>query len=263
MLQEQPLFTSQNRGFRYGDGVFETIKFFKGRILLEELHFDRLFTSLHLLKILARENFTPEAIRQNIIALCQLNNCSNLARVRLAVYRNNNSSAGFVIETHSLETEVNELNKEGWKVDLYPYARKSCDAFANIKSANYLPYVMADLYSKESGVQETILLNTENNLCDASKANIFLVIKNQVYTPALHQGCVNGVKRRFVIEELKNRGLVVHQQVIQEQHLLNADEVFLTNAIKDIRWVNSFKNTKYGNSFVMNFYKNVFTGLYQ
>ena len=89
-----------------------------------------------------------------------------------------------------------------------------------------------------------------------------LVVKDELFTPALHQGCVNGVKRRFVIEELKKGGIVLHQQAIDEHLLLKADEVFLTNAIKDIRWVRSFKSKLYTHSFVTDFYKKIFSPIY-
>ena len=249
------------RGFRYGDGVFETMKVFNGRLLLEEFHFDRLFSSLSLLKITA-DDFNRELFAQKILELCTLNKCIESARVRLTVYRDEENKGGFVLEANSLDRSVNELNKEGWTINIYPLARKSCDAFANLKSANYLPYVMADLYAKETDCNETIVLNTENHLCDASKANIFFLVKDEIYTPALHQGCVNGVKRRYIIEELKKEKIVVDQRAISESLLLEADEVFLTNAINDIRWVKSFRNKTYNNSFVGEFYKKIFSMVY-
>ena len=262
MLSQKLLFTPQNRCFKYGDGLFETIKVFRGIIMLEEFHFDRLFTGLGLLKILAPNNFTREALVQKITALCSLNRCLASARVRLAVYRDEGNKAGFVIEANSLDVNVNQLNKTGWAIDIYPFSRKSCDAFSNLKSANYLPYVMAELFAKEMNCEESILLNTENNLCDASKANIFLLVKDEVYTPALHQGCVNGVKRRFIIEEFKKRGIVTHQQVVDEQLLSEADEVFLTNAINDIRWVKSFRDKTYADNFIVQFHKEIFSTIY-
>ena len=103
-------------------------------------------------------------------------------------------------------------------------------------------------------------LNTEVKL---PKANIFLLLKDEIFTPALHQGCVNGVKRRFIIEELKKRGIAAHQQAVDESLLFEADEVFLTNAINDIRWIGTFRNKTYGNSFVNKFYEDVFSSVYQ
>jgi branched-chain amino acid aminotransferase len=125
-----------------------------------------------------------------------------------------------------------------------------------------LPYVLADLYAKEMRCHESIVLNTYNNLCDASKANIFLLVKDEVYTPALHQGCVNGVKRRFVIDELKKEGCPVYQREVDEELLLTANEVFLTNAITDIRWVKTFRNKTYGNAFTKEFYRKNFSTIY-
>ena len=256
------MFTAANRGFRYGDGVFETIKVFQGKILLDEFHFDRLFSSLPLLKINTTENFTRENLAQQILELCGLNNCIASARVRIAVYREEENKMGFVIETFHLDERANQLNEEGWRITIFPLARKSCDAFANLKSANYLPYVMAEFYAKEKKCEEAIVLNSQAHLCDASKANVFLVVKNEVYTPTLHQGCVNGVKRRFVIEELKKQGIVVHQSIVEEKLLLEADEVFLTNAINDIRWVGYYKERVYLNSFTRQFYSNLFSKIY-
>jgi branched-chain amino acid aminotransferase len=262
IILQQPLFTSENRGFRYGDGVFETIKVFKGTILLDQYHFDRLFLSLSLLKIFLTPDLNATTLENYILELCGANECLDSARVRLAVFRREEGHASFVIEASPLDEKANELNVKGWKINIFPDARKSCDAFANLKSANYLPYVLADLYAKESGCEESVVLNTENNLCDASKANIFLLIKNEVHTPALHQGCVNGVKRRFIIEELKKAGMAVYQHTVDETFLLAADEVFLTNAINDMRWVEAFKQKTYGNSFVIEFYKRTFSATY-
>jgi branched-chain amino acid aminotransferase len=221
-----------------------------------------LFSSLALLKLIASNNFTQEILVRNILDLCTINKCFNSARVRLAVFRGEENKIQFVIEAFYLEEEVNQLNGEGWKIEIYPLVRKSCDAFANLKSANYLPYVLADLYAKEMGCQESIVLNTHNNLCDASKANIFLLVKDEVCTPALHQGCVNGVKRRFVIDELKKEGLIVYQREIDEKLLLEAKEVFLTNAINDMRWVKTFRNQTYSNDFIKGFYKKKFATIY-
>ena len=85
---------------------------------------------------------------------------------------------------------------------------------------------------------------------------------DEVHTPALHQGCVNGVKRRFVIEELKKQKIAVHQRIIEEKTLLEADEVFLTNAINDVRWVRSYRDKTYQNTFIRNFYSGLFSKVY-
>jgi branched-chain amino acid aminotransferase len=242
----QPLFGANNRSFKYGDGVFETIKVCQKRIPLANLHFERLFLSLKLLKI--KFSFEEAFLTDAIIDLCQKNSCSDLARVRLAVYREEDNSAGFLIEAIPLPAEANMLNEKGLVVDFYPYTRKSKDAFSNLKTANFLPYVLAGLYAKEKNLDDSIVLNCDNHICDTSKANIFLIKNEEIYTPALHQGCVNGVMRRFLMDGLKNLNFSVHQQEITEEDLTNANEVFLSNAIYGMRWVKSFKNNEYANA---------------
>ena len=262
IIDQQPDITPQNRSFRYGDGIFETMKVYQSQVVLDDLHFDRLLTSLALLNISVPDFLNRQQLNANVLELCKLNNCVESARVRIAVYRDEDNYAGNIIEVFALDKEINKLNENGWTLDLYPLARKGMDAFANLKSANYLPYVMADLYAKQNGMDECLVLNWNNKIADASKANVFLLFGNEVYTPALHQGCVNGVKRRFVIEKLKQMGVPVHQQEVDEELLLNADEVFLTNAINDIRWVKSYKTKNYNSSFVTAFYQKIFPTFY-
>ncbi|MFN2458664.1 MAG: aminotransferase class IV [Chitinophagaceae bacterium] len=245
--EDEPVFTAQNRCFRYGDGLFETIKVVENKIQLADYHFDRLFTGLRMLEIQANENFTQKLIAEKIIQLCGVNNCSNLARVRLAVFRNDVDTSGYIIEAMPLADDMNHLNEKGFTIEIHPHIRKNCDAFANLKTANYLPYVMADLYARVNGLDECLVLNSNNKICDAAKASVFAISKNKIYTPALHQGCVNGVMRRFVINVLKQMGYAVYQTEVNEEILFNADEVFLTNATYTIRWVKQFRNIVYTN----------------
>lgn len=240
-----PLFAAQNRSFKWGDGLFETMKVSNGRVPLSHLHFERLFLSMKLLQIETDENFTQQNLLRNVMELAQQNNCTSSARVRLAIYRNHDNIAEYLIECNPLANDVNNWNDTGLSIAIYPYARKSLDAFANLKSANFLPYVLAGRHAKENGVDDAIVLNAHNNLCDSSKANIFLIKDGEVFTPALHQGCINGVMRRRVTEVIKELGVRLHQSSVSEQDLRQADEVFLTNAIQIIRWVKQYNHHTY------------------
>ncbi|MGN6399321.1 MAG: aminotransferase class IV [Flavisolibacter sp.] len=261
IVVDQPLFFAHNRSFKYGDGIFETIKVYKGKILLSNLHFERLFSSLQLLKI--KHAFNELYLSEKIIELCKKNDCSNLARVRLAVYREEEGTAGFVMEALPLINGVNSWNKKGMAIDLYPYARKPKDAFSNLKTANFLPYVLASLYAKENNLDDSIVLNSDNHICDSSKANIFLIKNGEIFTPALHQGCVNGVMRRFLIDEVKKLNYKVHQQEITEDDLLNADEVFLSNAIIGMHWVGFFRKKNYVHNVSSVIYGQLLSLIYQ
>ncbi|MDQ3278018.1 MAG: aminotransferase class IV [Bacteroidota bacterium] len=242
---DAPLLSIQNRSFKWGDGVFETAKVYRGKLLLVDLHIERLWASLRLLGMEPGATLTQETVVSQVLELCRLNSCLESARIRLAVYRQEDGMAGYAIEAIPLAEDVNRWQEEGLAVVLYPFARKSMDAFANLKSANFLPYVLAQQYAAERGVDDAIVLNAQNFLCDSSKANIFLVRGNNIYTPALHQGCVNGVMRRVVLEACKKLGFRLYQDVVEESQLISAEEVFLTNAIQIIRWVSHYKTATY------------------
>ena len=167
----------------------------------------------------------------------------------------------YAIEAIPLSIESNVLNKEGYRIDIFPDARKSQDAISNLKSANYLPYVMGDIYARENTLDDSLLLNVSNHICDASKANVFLIKKKEIYTPALHQGCVAGVMRRFIIDEMKRFDYLVHQTEIDDSDLLEADEIFLTNAIYGIRWVKQFREKIYSNSITKEIYNRVYASV--
>jgi branched-chain amino acid aminotransferase len=234
--EEAPLLFVSNRAFKYGDGVFETMLVREGVLQNADLHFERLFRSLQLLEIdLA---VMKNSLLVNIHDLCQHNNYS-LAKVRLTVYRDK-QDAGYVMESEEINSELQQLNEKGWSVCIHPFVRKSCDAYANIKSVNFLPYVMAERYREEKSMDECLVLNAFGNIADGSRTNIFLIKNNEVITPALHQGCIDGVMRRWMIESLKKNGRIVKQAEVSVEMLEEADAVFLTNAVRGIKWVERF-----------------------
>jgi branched-chain amino acid aminotransferase len=257
---DEPLFSAENRSFRYGDGVFETMKVWKGNILLEQHHYERLFLSLRMLQI--GNSLETTKLTDLVLQLCEGNNCGELARVRLAVFRTPTGEGEFVIEAVPLLQPMSWWNEDGLTIDLYPYARKNADAFSNLKTSNFLPYVLAELFAKEKGIDDAIVLNAFNRLADSSKANIFLIKRNEIFTPALHQGCVSGVLRRFLLEQLKDNGYRVHQGEVTEEELQDADEVFLTNSIYDIRWVKQYREKKYPSEQTRPIYEKLISPLY-
>ena len=257
---DAPLFTAANRGFRYGDGVFETAKFYNNQLLLHTHHFERLFSGLKLLNIIP--SVTAADLLAAVSDLCHRNACANMARVRIAVFREVENSGSYVIEAAPLDQQKFQWNEQGWCVVLYPFARKSSDAFANLKSANYLPYVMAGQYAAERGADESLVLNTANHICDGSKTNLFLLTGWDVTTPALSEGCVAGVMRRAVIDFLKTAGYAVHQKQVTEEDLLQAEQVFLTNAIEGLRWVAYFGEKRYNYGDLKKLHHELFSSIY-
>lgn len=256
----EPVLTATSRGYRYGDGLFETMKVQHDQVLLESLHFERLYSGLSLLKISLPAHVTPARLKEEILRLCTKNQCGQMARVRLSVSRgtgglyDGNPPADYIIECWPLDPSANQLNDNGLVIGVYPDVRKSCDQFSRLKSASFQPYVMGALYAKEQQLNDCLILNTAGNIADSTIANLFLVKEGRLLTPALSEGCIDGVMRRHLIAELSKAGEGVKETIITTAMLPEADEIFLTNAIKGIRWVRQFGDKQYSNERTVHIY---------
>jgi branched-chain amino acid aminotransferase len=256
--EEEPVLKASNRSFRYGDGLFETMRLKYGSVVLGKYHFDRLYNSMKLLKY-ADPAFSPEKLQKDIIDLSHLNNCTAGARIRLSVFRGNGglndleNNAEYLIECERLEHPYT-LNEAGLKLDIYPLAKKSMDVFSNIKSSNYLHSVMAARYATEKKLDDSLLINSNGNIAETSIANLFIVKNKMISTPALSEGCINGVMRRYLLEAFTDTGYEVQETVISIPDLEDADEAFLTNSIRGIQWIRSFRETNFTNELTREFF---------
>lgn len=256
------LISPDNRSFRYGDGFFETMKLHNGKILLEEDHFERLFRSLQLLQFAPPGYFTPAYLKQQVLDLATANQHNKLSRIRLTVFRGNgglydpeNHFPNVVIQSWELNPTNNRLNENGLVTDIYPDARKACDLFSPVKSNNYLAYAMAALWAKQQHLNDAIVLNCHNRIADATIANVFMVKDGVVHTPALEEGCVAGVMRRYLLRCLRKENIPVQETAIETVALLQASELFLTNGIYGIRWVQSCGKANYSTQLAAYLYK--------
>ena len=250
-----------DHSYRYGDGLFETMKIANGNILLEEYHFERLFSGLELLKFKIPLHFSKQKISEEVKKLCKKNNCQELARVRLSVSRGRgglydcDNKVSYLIESGPLEQNNNVLNENGLVIDIFPDARKSLDKFSNLKSANYLPYIMAAIWTRENKLNDALILNQHNQICDSTIANVFWVESGNIFTPPLSAGCVAGVMRKRILDLGQN----IKEKNLTENDLLNADEVFLTNAINGMCWVKQFRDKTYENRIAVEIFTQIQT----
>jgi branched-chain amino acid aminotransferase len=250
---DENVLSKDDRSYRYGDGLFETMKLINGNISLGDHHFERLFSGLDILKFHIPVLFTKHKIEVEIKELCKKNECERSARIRLSVSRGNgglydcDNKFSYLIECWPLEQK--ELNENGLIIDIFPDAKKSIDVFSNLKSANYLPYVMGAIWAKENKLNEALILNQHDRICDSTIANVFWAKDNKVFTPPLSEGCVAGIMRKKILElATLNPDYMLHETVLSQEILLQADEVFLTNAIAGIRWVKECGNKVYKNT---------------
>ena len=259
----QPVISAGNRSLRYGDGLFETMRIIDGEICNTRFHFERLFSGMKILQINLPEKFSQEFFVGKINELLIKNIHGKNARIRLMVFRgdggifdNENGVPDYIIETWPLSGKIG-LNENGLIVDVFPDARKSGDQFSNLKSNNYLPSIMAGLFAKKNKLDDAIILNAFDRVCESAIANIFIIKDGNIYTPPLSEGCVAGVMRRCMLEKFSLKTFAVIEKNIDIEDVLNADEFFLTNSVQPIRWVKRFRSTTYGNQKV----QQIFSGL--
>lgn len=253
---DTPALRVDNKSYRYGDGLFETMKVHDHALLLGTLHFDRFFSGLDLLGYTLPPSLTRERLTAEILGLCEKNEASNLGRVRLSGFRGNGGvyegtdEMHYVIESWPAAPSVNTLNENGLVIGVYEGARKGCDAFSGLKSANYLPYVMAARHALAQRWNDCLVLNTHGRIADASIANVFVISKGRILTPPLSEGGVDGVMRRHLLNSL-----TMEEVPLTVAEIEAADEIFLTNAMHGIKWVGALSGKRYRNEQTTHIYQ--------
>ncbi|POY35282.1 4-amino-4-deoxychorismate lyase [Solitalea longa] len=253
---QQPLFTTSNRAFRYGDGLFESVRMIKGELKFLPFHAERLQQGMKLLMFSNYKTFTADFLNEQVHQLAKSNKIFDNARIRIAIFREGEglytpetNKGSFVIEMQKMDESAYETNKKGVIIDLFNGVRKNYNQLSGIKTSNCLPYVLAAIQKQQTGVDDVILLNDEGYLVEGISSNLFLVKNGEFYTPALTEGCVAGVMRRVMLEMALQTGLKMHEVKIKPQALRDADEIFLTNATQGIRWVVGYQEKRFFNSY--------------
>lgn len=252
---------ANSRALRYGDGLFETIKMQDGELVLEDEHFARLWKGMVVLQFDISKHFTSGKLQKEIGVLVKKNNHENNARIRLHVYRGDgglydakNNTPNYIIQSWALPEEAGQWNSNGLVAGMYAEARKACDILSNLKHSNYLAYVLGALKAKNEKWNDAVMLNTFGRICDTTIANIFLINGEVISTPALKEGCVAGIMRKKIIQELITLRWNIVENEISINELLNADEVFFTNSIYNIRWVQRIDDKVYTNTTTQKIY---------
>lgn len=242
-----------NRGFKYGDGLFESMRLMKGELKFADLHADRLQRGMRALKIDGYSQMDTWFLKERTEALATRNKCKH-GRLRLTVYRDaeglytpTQNKMGFCMELQPIDEPRYFLNDKGLIMDVFTELGKPLNYLSNVKSCNALTYVMAGLYKTQNRLDDAFILNQNKFLCEASSSNVFVWYNNHLYTPALSEGCVEGVMRQVVINLALQNNIPVTEAQINPEILYEADEVFLTNATRGIQWVMGYGVKRYFN----------------
>ncbi len=251
---EEAFLHVKNRAFRYGDGLFETIVISGDNIPFLDFHFERLKHGLAVLSIKPPSGFSKSFLNRVILELVSKNAGGKNWSARVTVFRGglgkykpDSNSASYLIEVEPLKGTLFALNKTGLKLGLFDQERKSIGAASTFKSCSALLYVMAALDCKKKKVDDNIILNSKGNACEATSSNLFVIKKNLITTPPLSEGCVDGVMRKQILLLARKNNFKIREQKLTVGDLKRSDEIFLTNAVAGIRWVNRFEEKRYAN----------------
>ena len=256
---------TKNNAFKYGYGLYETMLVKNRSIKLFEFHWERLLNGLDILKISLPSYFNKQKIENDILSLVDKNKLSILCRVRLQIFNTGDgiftsfdNHTGILIECFTLEGTIIKLNENGLQIGIAEGLFKANDSLSNLKTCNSLIYAMAAKYAKINKWNDALILNSKGNIIESVIANIFWVKDKQIFTPPLSEGCIAGVMRRYIIENMPN---VIEKQLLKEE-LVAADEIFLTNAIKGIKYVSNFENIIYNSQIGKKIYNEIVYKLY-
>lgn len=250
----------ENRGYKYGDALFETLKVVNGKIFFWEDHYFRLMASMRILRMDIPMNFTMEFLEAEILKTLEANQLLNAsARVRLNVDRgeggkylpNKDSGVSFNIVTESHSNPFYTIcSSKAYVVDLYKDFFMAPNLLSGLKSNNKALQVIGSIYADENDLDNCLVLNTNKNVIEALNGNLFLVKGDVIKTPPLEDGCLKGVMRKQVLEILsKDVNLYVEEASISPFELQKADELFITNVIKGIVPITKYRKKTYGNEF--------------
>lgn len=255
MNSKEPSIHVSNRGFRYADGFFESIRIVNGKVVFFANHFTRIVEAMKAFKFETPIGFSQQRLKEEIQALAKKNGITEGGRSRVTFsrkstgfYSPDSNEMEYVIEAHPKEDSLFSLNETGKVVDLFPDLKKQINKFSTFKTLNCQLYIHASLYAKEKLIDDALIQNEKFGIIESTVSNIFLVSNGVLYTPGLSEGCVGGTMRMAIVNLALQNNIKVYECNLTPQNLLAADEIFLSNAIAGVSWVSSYRTKRYFNN---------------
>jgi branched-chain amino acid aminotransferase len=230
-----------DHGFLYGDGIFEGIRAYNGRVFKLKEHIDRLFYSAK--AILLEIPLSHAALMKATVETCRVNKIRD-GYIRLVVTRGKGTlglnprsckKPSVIIIADKIQVYPAELYARGMDIVTVPTVRNLHSAVnPAIKSLNYLNNILAKIEANNAGVEEAVMLNADGFVAECTADNLFIVKNGALFTPPLSAGALYGITRQTVIELAEASGVKVSEPNLTRYDLFNADECFLTGTGAEI-----------------------------
>ena len=254
ILEDSEAYLSvDNRGFAYGDAVFETIKV-NSKPLFWEAHYFRLMASMRILRMEIPIHFTPEFLESQIMDLVDTQSeKAKSYRVKLTVFRATggyytptSNTVKFTIALAPLDSDIYNSHTDSCEIELFKDYFIAPNLLSTLKTNNKAINVVGSIFAKENNYDNCLLLNTNKNIIEALNGNVFLVKDNVIKTPPLADGCLKGIIRDQLIDMIsKSDNYDLIETSISPFELQKADEIFITNVIQGIKPVTKFRKKTY------------------
>ena len=243
-----------DNGLLYGDGIFEGIRVYNGRIFKLKSHLERLAASAHAIHLTL--HYTIREIEQAVRETVAANGLKD-AYIRLVVTRGAGPlglnpftcpKPATIVIVDRITLYPEEMYVDGMPVIVAKRPRVPVECLdPAVKSLNYLNNILAKVEAIEAGCHEAIMLNTDGEVCECTGDNIFLVRGSRIVTPPVSAGLLNGVTRLFVMNEVAPAcGIDVAERTLRLDDLFTADEIFLTGTAAEVIGVRSVNGTAIG-----------------
>jgi branched-chain amino acid aminotransferase len=230
-----------DHGLLYGDGVFEGIRAYNGRVFKLKEHIDRLFYSAKaiLLDIPMTHaemiQATVETIRANKLRDCYIRLVVTRGIGTLGLNPRNCKKPSVIIIAGKIQLYPEEYYQRGLDIVTVPTTRNLHNSVnPAIKSLNYLNNILAKIEANNAGVEEAIMLNADGFVAECTGDNIFIIKNGALFTPPLSAGALYGITRQTVIELAESLGVKVSEPNLTRYDLFNADECFITGTAAEI-----------------------------
>ena len=241
-------FSHENRAFKYGDAIFETVKIVNNKVVFWEDHYFRLMASMRMLRMSIPMEFTLEYLESEIFKLTQTQEGTTF-RARLTVFRKDGglytpktNEVDFLIDIKPIEGTI----KENYRIDLFKDFYNYSGLLSTVKTTNRMLNTIASVFAEENDLDNCILLNERKGVVEVTNGNIFVVKGTTIKTPALTEGCIKGVARKKIIEILeKHPEYTLEETTISPFEVQKADEVFITNVITGVQPVTNYRKKEF------------------
>ncbi len=230
-----------DHGFLYGDGIFEGIRFYGGKVFRMKKHLDRLWDSAKTINL--KMPISKEELGKALYETCKINGFTD-AYIRLVVSRGVGNlgidprtcgTPQVIIIAQALSLYPKEFYEKGIKIVTASTIRNPSDSLSpRVKSLNYLNNIMAKIEAFNAGCEEALMLNHKGDVCECTGDNIFIVKNNRLMTPPINACILEGITRNVVLEIAKELGLEAVEADFTRHDVYTADECFLTGSAAEL-----------------------------